>query len=488
MGDVLQGQTTNKSWEVIGYVVAEVQIRSAAPYTRGSGPPSAPISIMPKHDKPGVILDLSRMDGKPLYIVSYPDKPSLRIGVRVAEILDYVSPRTLENWEIKQETLIEENRKAKARAKAQAKREAIAQAESQVLKMSRVTAGAVQGRGRPKRKRDDEEGPGGAPVAGTGHGVNTSGSKKKQVLEQARATQPSLSSPPQQFDRYDSESDFENENTSAALDLQLTGSAFGPRNSGLGAREASSGTTSPQPVNVPKKLPPTTRARDTRSSSRQTRSTSATSFQVPNSRQGTHNQPRRGSVAMTSSVEFANMYENLEKVKTQKSNLSEIRPPTLYNTSSPMRSQRNSTKCATAKQDSVQPAFSELGPTELAVAPVDSDEEYDVDYIIDDKYQKDKKGKKVRYYLIKWVGSWPNSWEPETHVGSEVIAMYKKKRAELKKATSTTSSVAGGNGENGKTSSMEDVGSENGEEGYMAANGKEKGTKVNILESSETSP
>ncbi|KAF8866657.1 hypothetical protein BDZ45DRAFT_667905 [Acephala macrosclerotiorum] len=420
---------------------------------------------MPKHDKPGIILDLSRMDGKPLYIVSYPDKPALRIGVRVAEILDYVSPRTLENWEIEQETLIEENRKAKARAQAQAKgqskKEAIAQTEPQVVEASRVVPGTVRGRGRPKRKRDDEEGVGNVSVASTGLGVKAAGSRKKQ----ARATLPSLSSPPQQFDPYDSESDFEDGDTAAALDRQINGSAFGTRSSGLGAQEASSGYASPQPVNVPKKLPPATQSRNTRSSSRQTRSTSATPVQVLDNGTGPRNQPRRGSVAMTSSVEFANMYENLEKGKTRKSTLSEIRPATFYNYSSPTKAQ-TSTKSASAKQDSVQPASTKPEPAELAVAPVDSDEEYEVDYIIDDKYQKDKKGKKVRYYLIKWVGNWPNSWEPETNVGSEVIALYKKKRAEWKKAMSITPSVVGENGENGKTT-MEDAGWENGGEGYV---------------------
>ncbi|CZR51017.1 uncharacterized protein PAC_00892 [Phialocephala subalpina] len=470
---ILQGQT-DKSWEIIGYVVAEVQIRSAAPYTRGSGPPSRRISIMPRHDKTGIILDLSKNeDGKPIYIVGFTDKQALRYGIRAQNILEYVSPRTLENWEIEQERLMEEKRKAKSIAKAQAKAQvkaqvkaqaktAVEQSELQAVDQSRVTTDTPRGRGRPaKRKRDEEKDLGDISTAGEGLDVKRAGSRKKQALEGTRAAQPSLSSPTQQFDPDNSESNFEDEHTSILLKQQL----LGP-NSGA---PASSGSTSPRPVQTFKK--PTHMARDNRSSSRQTRSTSATSVQVPNDRKSTRNQPRRASVAMSSSVEFASVYENLENGKKNlQSKLSEIQPSAFYELSSPAKNRKTSTKSASSKQGSVQPASAE---PEQAMAPVDSDEEYEVDYIVDDKYQKDTKGKKVRYYYIKWVGDWPNSWEPETNVGSELVADYKEKRAEQKRSMSTTSSVAREMGENGRAMNIKDLGSENGGYEDMAANGKD---------------
>ncbi|KAE8448367.1 hypothetical protein EG329_009611 [Mollisiaceae sp. DMI_Dod_QoI] len=434
LGSVVLSDQTDKSWEIVGYIVAEVQLRSAAPYTRGSGPPMLPISIMPRHDKPGIILDLIQMDGSPVYIVGYEDKPALRMGVRAANILDHVSARTLENWEIEQETIRDQRRKGKGKVNA-----SIQPSKEE----SRGDAGIVRGPGRPpKRKRSVEEDERDVSMSVEVPDVGPGRARKKQARKETLTKQSSLSSPSKQHGPSDifSESEFEDEDTAFALAQQLKGSDAVRLTTNIDTQEASSGSTSPEPVKASKKA--ITNVRNTRSSSRQTRSTSATSVQVVNDPKRQRSQPRRGSVAMSSSLEAANIYENLEKKKGKPSM---IKPITFYPSSATASIQKGSTKPVPGKQSKAK---------QTAVKPaaqvVDLDEVYDVDEILGEKFQKNKKGKMVKYYLIKWVGNWPNSWEPHENVGSEAVEIYeKKKRLEVSEAQrSNTASQAGENGDN----------------------------------------
>lgn len=78
-------------------------------YVPGSGPPLAPISLMPPHDKEGIILDLVKVSGSLRYLVGYKDSGS-QVGVKPQKILDWVSSRTLEDWEFQQTNLREKQR------------------------------------------------------------------------------------------------------------------------------------------------------------------------------------------------------------------------------------------------------------------------------------------------------------------------------------------------------------------------------------------
>ncbi|RFU26160.1 hypothetical protein B7463_g10164, partial [Scytalidium lignicola] len=78
-------------------------------YVPGCGPPLAPISLMPPHDKDGIIFDLVNVSGSPRYLVGYKDGRS-QVGVPPQHILDWVSSRTLEDWEFQQTNLREKQR------------------------------------------------------------------------------------------------------------------------------------------------------------------------------------------------------------------------------------------------------------------------------------------------------------------------------------------------------------------------------------------
>ncbi|KAF5567811.1 hypothetical protein FPHYL_3024 [Fusarium phyllophilum] len=118
----------------------EVRLRSKPrDYVPGSGPPLQPISLLPPQDSTAYILERIILpspglaaDGLPLprrmtYIVSWTDLPAAQMLVPAMDILEYVSPRELEEWEFKntEEQLEEETtekRKTEAGQVAQPKR------------------------------------------------------------------------------------------------------------------------------------------------------------------------------------------------------------------------------------------------------------------------------------------------------------------------------------------------------------------------------
>jgi hypothetical protein len=79
------------------FVVAE-----RSKYIPNSGPPLAPIGILPAHDEDGIIEDIMNIGGSTHYIISCPHQPALRMAVKPERVREYVSARTFELWEYKQ--------------------------------------------------------------------------------------------------------------------------------------------------------------------------------------------------------------------------------------------------------------------------------------------------------------------------------------------------------------------------------------------------
>ncbi|KAF5618850.1 hypothetical protein F25303_12958 [Fusarium sp. NRRL 25303] len=113
----------------------EVRLRSKPrDYVPGSGPPLQPISLLPPQDSTAYILERIILpspglaaDGLPLprrmtYIVSWTDLPAAQMLVPAMDILEYVSPRKLEEWEFKttEEQLEEETTEKKKSEAGQA--------------------------------------------------------------------------------------------------------------------------------------------------------------------------------------------------------------------------------------------------------------------------------------------------------------------------------------------------------------------------------
>ncbi|SCO84649.1 uncharacterized protein FRV6_08776 [Fusarium oxysporum] len=110
----------------------EVRLRSKPrDYVPGSGPPLQPISLLPPQDSTAYILERIILpspgvaaDGLPLprrmtYIVSWTDLPAAQMLVPAMDVLEYVSPRKLEEWEFKNtEEQLEEEAAEKKKTEA----------------------------------------------------------------------------------------------------------------------------------------------------------------------------------------------------------------------------------------------------------------------------------------------------------------------------------------------------------------------------------
>ncbi|KAE9381238.1 hypothetical protein N431DRAFT_424827 [Stipitochalara longipes BDJ] len=415
------------------FVVAERPI-----YVPGSGPPLAPVTVMPIHDKDGIIKGEVTMGHQLMFIVSYEDHPYLRVSVKPQNILDWVSPRTFEEWE-----------SAKAEAERKAERDELlpkieAREKKRLLKEQggKASRAAEAPKKTWSRKRKRPPTPEPAPRPGRKRrGVETEEEEEALIPNPRR---PSLSCPTKQRglaqpvdmdseeEEDDEEEDLLAETTAELIDRQLNST---PGRSKLANEIFRSPTTSPEPQ--PKKaqkvkkppVPPFGR-RETRSRSISStpggrgRETRSSSISRPPSRQD--------AVAATSSRQANAIYEKLERKSQAKG--STIIDKYSYFGKPPTSSQRQAAanptrhKSETPKRKSATPK-----PVEEEEEDEEEDEddepEYEVDAILADEIRMDKKQKPVLYYLIKWVGDWANTWEPAGNVGTDAIKEYEMKKA-----------------------------------------------------------
>jgi hypothetical protein len=77
----------------------DIEISERPRYIPGSGPPMMPISLRPPDDKDWLIHSVVNWEGIPQYLVTPPDNPAYRVPVRKELILNWVSPRTYEDFE-----------------------------------------------------------------------------------------------------------------------------------------------------------------------------------------------------------------------------------------------------------------------------------------------------------------------------------------------------------------------------------------------------
>ena len=465
------------------FVVAERPI-----YIPGSGPPLAPITIMPPHDKKGIIIDEMRLgDSKDSwrYIVTYDNEPTLRMSIKPERILNYVSARTYEKYMADKEAMANLSAKDLRRLQRKQEKPFLSRPAKRGRKRQHVDATEEETAG--SELSNPRAGPAQSPVV---HQPGSAGRKRKLEGPEEptlvsphsqRSRMPSFSSPSKQrglAELVPSESEEENDdtlNTEAALQRQLNedetddtvmDDAFDVtlateaalerqfdenmrRQTGFLSLPISSPSTSPERSEVkprvevfikPNKPRSAEDSRDqTRSSSTSTGNENDNTPRQRNRPTSASVQPRRDSVASLSSREAAMVYEDLEKKKqARKGSIAERHsrffsesPDSIASKSTP-KLKKPATPPTKKRKASASPSALE---DEVDAIPVgDDDDEYEVEDILDDEWRDDKDSKYGRtlYYLIKWVGDWDNTWEPAVNVGSDVRAEYerKKRRAE----------------------------------------------------------
>lgn len=307
-------------------------------YIPGSGPPLAPIGILPEHDKYGIIEDFINLEGAPLYVVSYKDQPALRMSIKPEHVRDYVSARTLERWEDQQTEIRLQAERGAMNPKARAK------AERRLAKESRTEARAnppPKKKQQPKRLfgiRKKRRGPAKGrkssmtSMVGAGMGLGmlpaeSAPSSPVQKSAYISPRRPSTSTPSKQRGLaeavYSEPESEDGEDTSAALDRQLNGtlSTDSVTNSKPSKQSSPSETKSPR-------LPILNRSDDP-TSKRKRRGTSGASRKATSeSDELVHDDKRRktfdgkDSIASISSRAALQTYEDLERNATQPETIS----------------------------------------------------------------------------------------------------------------------------------------------------------------------
>ncbi|KAI0546531.1 hypothetical protein F4679DRAFT_587373 [Xylaria curta] len=137
----------------------EIPLHSKPPdYRPGDGPALAPIHLCLEDDTGAFIVDKRVLPGKPVngelklelyYVVGWPDLPAARVAILATKILDYVSPRALEDWEYK--CLLEKDKEREKQEAAQKiKQEERAKAHAASVS---VAGTSTPGSGMPGQKR-----------------------------------------------------------------------------------------------------------------------------------------------------------------------------------------------------------------------------------------------------------------------------------------------------------------------------------------------
>ncbi|KAH7027298.1 uncharacterized protein B0I36DRAFT_364520 [Microdochium trichocladiopsis] len=135
-------------------------------YRSGDGPqPTAPISMVLKNDSTAQIFEKRVLGGPPKngelslqmhYVVGWSDLPAARVAIQAQHILDYVSPRVLEDFEYKlylEREAREEEEEVAAAIAAVARAEAAEKAALGKKSTSKASATKGKGRGRKKQQR-----------------------------------------------------------------------------------------------------------------------------------------------------------------------------------------------------------------------------------------------------------------------------------------------------------------------------------------------
>ncbi|RYP80763.1 hypothetical protein DL769_002310 [Monosporascus sp. CRB-8-3] len=135
-------------------------------YRPGDGPALAPITLALKSDTDAFIVEKRVLPGEPIhgelklemyYVVGWPDLPAGRVVINAKHIYDYVSPRTLEDFEynltLEREEEQEKQEAEEARRRAEAAAKAAASSTSATPKTPKEPTLMVKGkkRGRPSK-------------------------------------------------------------------------------------------------------------------------------------------------------------------------------------------------------------------------------------------------------------------------------------------------------------------------------------------------
>jgi len=408
-------------------VEIEIPLPSIRRYKPGSGPPPPQISLLPPRDSTAYIIDQfvlptdedATLTSRRLiyYHVGFTDLPHVKILLPCTEVLDYVSPRELEeweyhNWERKMKERVRKQEETKRTGRPRKKRiveasepqaktanaPTLSSADDALL-LSREVAGPSLST--PQKRKlsamlEEEK---------TGEMSNTEESDGSAVRRQLRGdlviegseeTGEDLGS--ESMDQFA----LTHDDTIGATSLRANSAApmmqrkYGSTSAAQQATFVSQGSTAELSTIPVTQVTPTNTSRQTL---------------TPNPRP---NSLSNESVPWTATPRVSQSQGNAPVLSTAKK---KVRPPKLKD-SLAKRRQPPSTK---KKQKATDPE------------PEPEDDEWEVKGLLDDKWFLED-GVKVHKYLVLWEGDWPPdqnpTWEPEENIQDQaLIKKYQQKKA-----------------------------------------------------------
>ena len=426
-------------------------------YAPNSGPPLQRITLLPPQDSTAYIIERILLppneiahDGKPrpkrmTYIVGWRDLPAATLLVPAMDILEYVSPRELENWETALEQELSEDR---------AKLE-----EAKKKKISQPAAAAAAGektkkkRGRPPAhaqiesavaaELETDEDASKNRLMGGALGLST---PQKKRLKDFRGLSGDEGSPSRQLERerYENtgtyggeeeeeaeEEDFEmvefNEDVDQAMELdsspvkeELMPSYVKSNNVGslpLALQQRDLSVDELSSIDMPSAMPSTTSSWvAARSSGKQPQRHSP--------------QPKPYAISFTPAGMAAARHSHGLGSEGVMDPLSSASPGSTPNISNTSRTQSPRATSA-AKQKRPKPKKPPKPTRPSQPVQVGGEEQWVVQRLEDDAlYEVEGKGF-VRYFKVRWEGDWPPeqnpSWEPEENIPPNMVRNYFKR-------------------------------------------------------------
>ena len=404
-------------------------------YIPGLSLPLAPVLPMPSHDKDGYIIEEVVIYSELRYLVGYKEQPSLRVSVKLPNILDWVSPRALEQYHNKKADEQERRRKEIELPLIEAKEK---REKKRLEKLSRDgLSSETQSRKRkhgldalPSTSEKSDTKNSGRPF-GPGR-MNRSMENEVSLISpkpfQHAQRQPSLSAAGGTFSNQsvlDLDSDDE---ASTATEIALASQLNVGKNllaSGLSSRSASNTLPIVAKGNIRSRF--VSKLIDTS----QEDSSSVLSVQGTPHRRSHHLPPSilhgNSAVAGTSSRAALKVYKDLEHKNRKSHTLTDK-----YSHS------RKAPQSQTFKGAHIGLAGLSRGAAEVISdnesikesksQDSEDESEFEVECILNDEIRFTKDGKAETWYLIKWVGEWDDTWEPAENVGSGAIRDYEDQK------------------------------------------------------------
>jgi hypothetical protein len=389
------------------------------PYTRGSGPALAPLRIALKNDSTAyitekTILPTHTKNGQVKlqlhYLVGWTDLSAASVAVPATSILDYVSSRTLEDFEYKLSLERDEQEEQERKRKA-------AKAKKSLVPSASVPGAAPNTPSKPTKKRGR---PSKADLlmrqAAKAHMEDVS------LLPLAAASQePSLSTPQkplQNVDVFVTDEDLDDEVEEAdhdddadhAIFQQLYGEGTGTRMEVDDLDTLVSDLD--DPLSTPVLLKTPTKVTNKPVSDPNGALSSLLSSANMNGSISQPRDPRNASVAsgFTLAGRSSGRWPSRSRSHT----------PVGAKTATPQYSSDTPAKVARKKKKSV-------GPVPVHMEPI-----YEVKRVEGDKVLSID-GKQRRWYRVRWEGNWPAdqnpTWEPEENLPRNLVQKYLKRKA-----------------------------------------------------------